>query len=214
MLKSPLLKCVGIFFSFVGVEAAVLLLIYLNVKHFPQDAFDGSLIENSQLVMLGGTATVLAYISARFRQLAGGLLLATGFLATMFCRELDYLFDKMFYHGAWLPFAVAAALTFVALAAYRRRTIAAGLLAIAEDPGVSVLALAMSILLFFSRLAGMSSVWRHFAPGNRMAKHVAEEGLELLGYALLAMWSVRLLLWIHRRYPSSPDTPESPHGRD
>ncbi|MBQ9431030.1 MAG: hypothetical protein IJU44_05715 [Kiritimatiellae bacterium] len=214
MLKSPLLKCVGIFFSFVGAESAVLLLIYLNIKHFPQDAFDGSLIENSQLVLLGGTAAVLVFISARFRQLSGGMLLATGFLATMFCRELDYLFDKMLYHGAWLPFAVAVASTFVALAAYRRRTIVAGLSAIAEDPGVSVLALAMSILLFFSRLAGMSSVWRYFAPGNRMAKHVAEEGLELFGYALLAMWSVRLLLWIHRRYPSSTDTTESQHGRD
>jgi hypothetical protein len=117
----------------------------------------------------------------------------------MAIRECDNANDRAFFHGAWVPFALAAAATSIFFAAKDGKSIVPGLAAIATGRRFGILAISLAIVFFYARIFGMKQIWLHtyesiIGSENssmlvRPVKNIAEEGLELFAYALITLWS-------------------------
>ena len=173
----------------VGLVPAVL--VYLDVAVFKMNCNEAGIVEFTQSASLLAIATLLAVAAFRNPGLRGGLVLATGFFLTMFVRENDQWLDVI-RHGCWIYPAIAVVLVSCALALRSWRTVLPALIHIMSNPHAALLSVGFSTTVLFSRVVGMKAIWRT-AVGNddyRVAKHVAEEGCELLGYAILLLWAI------------------------
>ena len=133
------------------------------------------------------TSSALFFLEARRNpDMDNALVLTGGFLGCMLIREQDYYLD-MISHGCWKwP---AFALTFVCLAwACRniRHTVSA-LARLIRWRHFPFLIAGIVIVLAYSRLFGMSVLWKPLLPDGdwRAAKNAVEESSELLGYAFI-----------------------------
>ena len=162
-------------------------------------AVENSLIELLQLAFLAISMALLSVVAARRREWRSGIVLVCAFFMCMAIRECDSSFDKAFYHGAWLPFALAVAAAGVIQALARRRSTFAGLAAIVRDRSFGVLCSGLSAIFAFSRILGYKRIWltiyrdicgeKYAIELCRAMKNFAEEGTELFGYALVFLWA-------------------------
>ena len=139
-------------------------------------------------------SAALFFLEARRRpDMRGGLILAGGFIGCMLIREQDYFLDLV-HHGFWKWPALALTFACLAYAAATFRATLAGLARLARWRHFSVLLIGLAIVLAYSRLIGMGSIWRELLPigGWRIAKTAVEESNELLGY-LIIVFSALLL---------------------
>lgn len=162
-------------------------------------AVENSLIELLQLAFLAMSMALLSIVAARRREWRSGIVLVCAFFMCMAIRECDSIFDKAFYHGAWLPCALAVAAAGAIQALALRRSTFAGLAAIVRDRSFGVLCSGLSAIFAFSRILGYKRIWltiyrdicgEQFAIELcRAMKNIAEEGTELFGYALVFLWA-------------------------
>lgn len=113
-------------------------------------------------------------------------VLAAGFFACMFIREMDAVLDLL-AHGLWKYLALPIGLGCVAHAARDWRASLAGLVRfLASRPG-TVMIIGLVLVLFYSRLIGMTPLWNGLLAHQyiRVFKNAAEETTELLGYAFV-----------------------------
>lgn len=173
----------------VGLVPAVL--VYLEVVVFKMNCDEAGIVEFTQSASLFAISTLLAVAAFRNPGLRGGLVLAMGFFLTMFVREHDQWLD-MIRHGCWIYPAIAVVLVSCALALRSWRTVLPALLRIMRSPHAALLSVGFFTTTLFSRVVGTKAVWRAVVGKDdyRVAKHVAEEGCELLGYAILLLWAV------------------------
>lgn len=179
-----------IYFLLSGILCAIVLgCIYLDLKYFkylPEQGF----VEHIQELLVCLSASMFLWLA--WKKKASGLWLVGGFLACMFIRELDSVFDRIF-HGAWtyvaIPFAclcifkawkqgveetIASLAEFMCTQAYTRLT--CGLITV----------------LVFSRLIGYKPMWK-LAMGKSYywsVKFIVEEGTELFGYAIIFLAAI------------------------
>ena len=144
-----------------------------------------SYVEFGQEALVLLTTVIFTTIAVRKR--VGGLWLVAGFFGCMLIREFDGYLDLIF-HGAWKYFALAFA-GFFSYQAYRlgKENTVVSLVDFMTTRAYTFIFIGLSIILVFSRLFGMSELWEaalgdHF---TRAVKNLAEEGTELLGYALI-----------------------------
>ncbi|WP_039979654.1 hypothetical protein [Vibrio sagamiensis] len=150
-----------------------------------------SVTESLQLTMLLITTVTFFRLSQKNQALSYSATLITGFFAALLIREMDYWFD-MIHHGIWVyPASLVSILA--CLKAYQggKNTInqMANLL---QEQSMQLLIVAVVLLLVFSRLYGMGSFWRHIMAEHFVhdVKNIAEEGIELLCYSLIAFSSI------------------------
>lgn len=122
----------------------------------------------------------------RDASMRGAMLLAGGFFGCMLIREQDYYFD-MLSHGCWKWPAIVLALLCIGAAARTPRATLAGLAAFVRRRAFPMLLTGVVIVLVYSRLFGMGSLWHTLLPDvdARAAKNAIEESSELLGYLLI-----------------------------
>ena len=162
-------------------------------------AVENSLIELLQLASLLLSVTLLSIVAAKRKEWRGGIVLVCAFFACMAIRECDSIFDKALFHGAWLPFALAAAAAGAIQALVWRRGTAAGLAAIVRNRAFGILCSGLSAIFVFSRILGYKRIWltiyrdvcgeKYAIELCRAMKNFAEEGTELFGYALVFLWA-------------------------
>lgn len=131
--------------------------------------------------------TSLLFIEARRNEsMRGAMLLAGGFFGCMLIREQDYYLD-MISHGCWKWPAIALTLCCTAAAARTPRATLAGLAVFVRKRYFPMLLTGVVIVLVYSRLFGMGSLWNMLLPDvdGRAAKNAIEESSELLGYLLI-----------------------------
>jgi hypothetical protein len=116
----------------------------------------------------------------------GALMLLAGLLGCMFIREQDVVFDQI-SHGAWVYPAWSLALLSMYGAWRNRGTTLPMVLTLRAQPFFAYLSLGLLILIGFSRLFGTGSLWEAVVPevNDWRIKTAVQEGLELLGYALV-----------------------------
>lgn len=160
-----------------------------------------------------GLSLVLFFLEARRRpEMRGGLILVGGFIGCMLIREQDYFLDTV-THGFWKWPALALAFSCLAYAAATFRATVAGLANFIRWRYFSVLLIGLVIVLAYSRLFGMSILWRELLRDChwRMAKTAVEESSELLGY-LFVVFSA-LLLRFEKRSSNTDNTKKLPHNK-
>lgn len=201
------LRVGGIILGYALLTTTAGLLFILDARTLAEIHFsETSRVEFAELVFLLLSLLGFAWGSGsdtRRRTLA---TLFCGLTLTAFIRELDWIMDDL-VHGLWkAPAAAVILATTVSL--WRNRTHLFP--ALAEFTGRSAWGLLTSgflTIVIFSRLIGMKANWvAMLGHGAVMTsvKRAAEEGIELLGYTLIACgaWTFLLDRWISPAAPS------------
>jgi hypothetical protein len=175
-------------------------LLWVDVKWMQSIVGETSATEFGQLGLL--TATALAFIalargSEPDRRFA---TLVAGFFGCMLIREsdayLDLIMDDLWQISVAL---IAGACLFYALKDWRS-TLRSMARFVASRPGL-VMILGLVLLLVYSRLFGMSSLWKGMLGDGyqRVFKNAVEEGTEVLGYALILVAALTYVVGRLRR---------------
>ncbi|MET3999941.1 hypothetical protein [Marinobacterium sp. MBR-109] len=182
------------FFEFLILSALVLippLLIYTDLKLFHDNLGENSLTEYVQALCL--LLVILLFARTTWQQPNGRgfYVLVTGFFLCMLVREHDYLFD-LISHGWWKYPALAVTLVALLAALGWRHTVIDPMAEFTRMKGYPQLLLGLVIVLVFSRVFGTGSLWRALMETEyqNLYKSVIQEGLELLGYLLIAYGTV------------------------
>ena len=152
---------------------------------------ENSLVEFAQLGMLLATGILLWAAAGKNASARGGLALAGGLFLTAAARECDAWLDPL-AKWAWMVPALGVAAISAVWAWRNRESVVPGLAAVCRTRHFGLLAAGMAVMLGFSRIFGSKAMWMPLlGEGNyRVVKNVAEEGLELLGDALIFVWAV------------------------
>ncbi len=170
---------------------------------------ESSPVEFAQLGLLLATGILLWAMAGKSASVRGGLALAGGLFLAAAARECDAWLDPL-AKWAWLVPALGVAAASAIWAWRNRVSVVPGLAAVCRTRHFSLLAAGMAVLLAFSRLFGQKAMWlpllgeEHY----RVVKNVAEEGLELLGDALIFAWAVLAVAELSRTGRRGKDTAE------
>ena len=170
------------------IMATPVALLYADIHWLGTGVGEWSLVELTQIGFL--VTIVLAFVRvARARPDERGFaVLAAGFFACMLIRELDAVWDLVF-HGLWstmVTIVAASCLGYALRPSMRRATLSSTARFLASRGG-ALMSIALVLLLVYSRLFGMSSLWQGLLADGyvRVFKNAAEECTELLGYTLV-----------------------------
>ena len=178
----------------VGPSCACLLpalLIWIDIAVLNLGCDEVGVVELTQSVCLLTIVVLLAIATFRRGDLRGGLVLVTALFLDMLIRENDGFLDEL-SHGCWVYPVTAVTVVAVGCAWRWRQTFFAGLMRLRTARSFPVLAIGFFTLTVYSRIFGMKAIWRTVVGCDdyRPAKHVAEEGVELLAYFLLLYWVI------------------------
>lgn len=185
-----------IYFLLYGVVCALVLgCIYLDIKHFkylPERGF----VERAQELLICVSASVFLWLA--WKKNKSGLWLVGGFLACMFIRELDIVFDKIF-HGAWAYVAIPVACLCV-LKAWKNgvKVTIESLAEFMRTQAFTRLTTGLLTVMVFSRLIGYKPMWK-LAMGKHYywsVKFIVEEGTELFGYSIIFLAAVEYACYL------------------
>lgn len=176
-------------FIIYAVSTILLLLLMFGITHldFARVEYipELSLTEVLQEFLLFISVCIFGYLA--HKEKANGLWLVTGFLACMFIRELDILFD-MIFHGAWKYIAIPLAVFFIFLALRKGiQPVIDDLTRFMRKKSYPILLLSLLLLLFVSRIFGCLRLVELVSPPTCQyaMKNFMEEGIELVSYFLL-----------------------------
>lgn len=186
-----LFGAMGRFFLLALIMAASTSLLFIDILVLKNDLGEDSATEIVAEIMLLVVVVLFARKGIREPEYRAGFFLVAGFFACMLIRELDQLFDYI-AHGAWFWFAAPLAAAAVLYALLHPRAATGGLYQFVSHRSYGMMVTGLLIVLVFSRLFGMGILWRGMMGDdfNRLAKNLAEEGCELLGYTLCLLSTV------------------------
>ena len=185
-----------IYFIVCGIVCALVLgCIFLDLQYFkyvPERGF----VEHTQELLIFLSASIFLWLA--LKKNISGLWLVGGFLACMFIRELDSVFDKVF-HGAWVYVAIPIACLCVLKAwKYGLESIVNSLAEFMRTQAFIRLSSGLLTVLVFSRLIGYKPMWK-LAMGKHFywnVKFIAEEGTELFGYSIIFLAAVEYAYYL------------------
>ena len=150
-----------------------------------------SFTESLQLILLAITIAGFGWAGWRRPDLRGFTNLMAGLALLAWIRELDWLLDHV-VHGFW-KYPAVLVLAGTGLLVWRRRgDLSASIVDFLQRPAWGVILSGFVTVFVFSRLFGYKGFWQAVLEDGylRAAKNAAEEGTELLGYALLAIGAI------------------------
>ncbi|AGG31471.1 hypothetical protein R4E38_01430 [Morganella morganii] len=199
-----LFGAMGRFFMLALIMAASTGLLFIDILVLKNDLGEDSVTEIVAEVMLLAVIVLLFRKGLREPEDRAGFFLIAGFFASMLIRELDQIFDYI-SHGAWFWFAVPVSLIAIIYAFLHPRTAVNGLYRFVSHPAYGMMVTGLLVVLVFSRLFGMGILWRGMMGDdfNRLAKNLAEEGCELLGYTLCLLSAI--MFCRKQRVTAKPD---------
>lgn len=114
------------------------------------------------------------------------LVLFAAFLLCILIREMDFLLDRV-YHGFWVVPASITAILSILYAIRNRGNLLSSMAGISQTRFFTYTSIGLIILLVFSRIFGTGRIWEEIMGENyqNYYKTVIQEGLELLGYAII-----------------------------
>ena len=177
--------------------AAIQLYLYSGSHHLATESW----IEIGQETCLLFSGLVFAYAAYRRPDLRGGLVLIMGFLFSLLIREFDGYFDDI-VHGFW-KYILIVFLCGIAYAVVRagRQTVLLGLAHFISSRSFLWMLAGTVIVLVYSRLYGMKSLWIFFSSGCegwQKAKSFGEEATEFLGYVFIVLAGIQYLAELAR----------------
>lgn len=169
---------------FIVISIVVNACLRLDIKIF-NEILETSFTESLQSLLLIFIA-VNFYLISKHQNYHHGAILITSFFIVMFIRESDYYLDTI-YHGFWaLP---SVLVTVAACVYYYHGKGKQSLLSILNHPHMTKVVAGVILLIVFSRSFGTGSFWQDVMQEHyiRNVKNIAQEGIELLCYFLIAV---------------------------
>lgn len=176
--------------------------IFLAMKFGDRSVSDDSAIEYIELGLLCINIVAFLWLGRTRQAYLPFALIAAGFFLGLCIRELDEFFDQI-VHGFW-KVPVLFLLAIMGVYFYRNvQPVLRGLADFIAKRHFGTVAVGMVLLLVFSRLFGMKELWQMAMEDNyqRVVKNLAEEGLELMAYTIIAFGNVMVC----RGLATSPD---------
>ncbi|WP_167482744.1 hypothetical protein [Enterovibrio baiacu] len=201
-----ILQSIVQFFVLAVLVSLPILIVRTDVLILKNGLSERSLTEYSEQILLA--ATVYCYLFVAYAQPACRrfMALVSGFFAVLLIRELDLFFDEAISHGFWVYPATFVAASALIYALSNREETMKGFNAFVSHKEFPLLSFGLVLLLVFSRLFGMGSLWED-ALGDgyvRVVKNMVEEGTELMAYFIILYSSARYVLSIHRTQRELP----------
>jgi hypothetical protein len=191
-----------LFFTFrVLIYAAVMVLLNLIYTHdagtvtatgkFGENSWT-EILQEGFLFLLG---LIFLYNVRLDRVMAPLNRLLALFFFMAFIREFNNQIDFWFY------LVLPLLLLFGWLAFRDRKKLVAAAVAFVEMPVTAYFVTGFLVTFVFSRLFGRTSLWTTILEDNyqRWAKNAAEEGIELLGYALFFIAGIEILIHLWKK---------------
>lgn len=172
-----------------GVSAG---LVMLDIAVFKMECDELGIVELSQSLILASIVVIMCVSAVKHRDLRGGFVLSAGLFLDMFIREQDQVLEMWLPHGVWIYPVILMTVLACGFAAKRPETVRNFLVYVRESRRFQLLAVGFLIVIGFARVFGMKPIWQTIAGMDdfRVAKHVAEEGAELLGYTIILYWAI------------------------
>lgn len=149
--------------------------------------------------------SIIYFWAGRYdRSVTGFTGMLSGMALMAFIREFNNYFHTWF-KGAWQLFVLLALILTIIYVYRNRETLIKPFYDFLKLPAFGVSLSGFLTLMVFSRLLGRSRVWRNILEvedlegPTRWAKNAAEEGVELLGYALLFIATLEYCWFIYER---------------
>ncbi len=185
--KQVILKAFLDFVRLAGLMILVTIIVSLDTMVLNQPVSEYSVTEITQTILILFCA--LAFAAGAWRQPSsrGFLVLVAGFFGTMFIRECDAYLDKI-QHGFWVTPATLLIALSITYAWRYKHTVLTAMAEFAESKHFAYFSFGLVILFFFSRAFGSDYIWTSVMGDNYQyaVKETAQEGIELLGYTLVA----------------------------
>ena len=177
----------GRFAVFCALAALPVVVLRQDLRVLGNTLGEQSLVELTQAGFLLVTSAAFFALAALRRDDRRFGVLAGTFFAVALVREQDALFDVVLFHGAWKYIVLPMALAALVWAARNVRETLSGMARFLSSRAGTVMLLGMALLLFYSRLFGMTGVWTAVLGDGyvRTVKNVVEETTELLGYSFV-----------------------------
>jgi hypothetical protein len=177
-----------------------ILFLFADIHWLGNSVGEMSATELSQLTFIALTATAFGLLARFSREDRRFATLAAGFFACMLIRELDAVLDLLF-DGLWQGLALSVAATSIAYAAYDWRSTLRGMARLLASRSGMALTIGLALLLAYSRLLGMSALWKGLLEDNyvRIFKNAVEESAELLSYTVIVVASLGYVTNRYRR---------------
>ncbi|MFW6413836.1 MAG: hypothetical protein ACOCZS_00920 [Verrucomicrobiota bacterium] len=170
------------------LSLTVPLVLVIDIKIIGHGLSEYSITEFAQETLLLLTVFLSIFHACRDREKRGFFILVAGFFLTLFVRELDFVFDELLFHGAWIYPAVGVVLAALILAFCNRHSIIEPLAKFVHTRPYYFIMLGLVIVLAFSRTFGSGNQLWEYVMGDdykHLFKTAIQEGLELLGYILI-----------------------------
>ncbi len=166
-------------------------IVALDVEVFLHGSSEVSITELSQEALILLSAVLFGLAARRQAQARAWLVLVAGLFACMFIREIDMWLDRI-VHGFWVYPALATALAAIAYALRNRETLGSGFAAYTSTRAHAYVLTGLLVVVLFSRLFGSGGFWAGVMGDDfqHAYKTFIQEGIELLGYFLIAFGSV------------------------
>jgi hypothetical protein len=180
--------------------SAPVLLLWIDVHGLGNSIGEVSATELSQLTLLAITVATFGSLAHRVRDDRRFATLAAGFFACMLLRECDAWLDLL-VDGLWQGLVAFVAIACLTYSLMDWRSTLRGMARLVNSRAGSVLLVAVVLLLVYSRLFGMSGLWRDLLGDGyvRLFKNAVEESTELLAYFLVVGASVSYAMSRFRR---------------
>lgn len=181
------------FLFFAVLVSLPILVIWLDIDTLKTGATESSMVEYLEHFLLSLTILCYAYTAKHNPSFRHFGALVIGFFLCMLIRELDMFLDELVFHGFWVYPATIVAVGAIAYSLSDRATTATQFAAFVRNKHFSMLCVGLAVLLVFSRLFGMGQLWQELMGESylRPVKNIAEEGTELLAYAIIFYASLR-----------------------
>lgn len=185
-IGSGILHAVADFLFLMILIVAVPLALFVDCRMSGHGIREASITEISQETLILLAAVLFWREARRSPSSRGFLILAGGFFACMFIRELDFVFDEV-CHGFWLCPAILTALASVAVALAYRQTILSSMADFFASRSSVYVSIGLLIVFVFSRLFGSHWLWGEAMGADYKSdyKSIIQEGLELFGYGFI-----------------------------
>lgn len=170
---------------------AVPLILVLDLIVLEHGVKEISVTEFTQEGLLFLSMVLIGITAWRQKDSRGFLVLVTGFFAAMLIREIDVFLDAI-SHGFWIYPAILISAGAIIYSTRLRNTVFTPMVQFSASKPFAYLVIGLLLVLLFSRAFGTSQFWSAImgADYNRLYKTIIQEGLELLGYALIFFGSV------------------------
>ncbi|MGI5869113.1 MAG: hypothetical protein ACOX9C_06700 [Kiritimatiellia bacterium] len=192
---SPLRRGIENSIRLVLIVFLVPYVVFLDLYVFGNRLKENSVTEWGQALILLVCVILFARVARRRPDGRGWYMLISGFFTCCLIREMDWIFDKGLFHGAWAPFAIAVALVVIVRSLRIRHTLVPGAVEFFNTQAFVYVQIGLVVLLFLSRFLGSGQlIWYHIGHDRsfRLCKSVIQESLELFGYLLIFFGSILL----------------------